>query len=165
VKQSHKSLALLGFVIGFVFGAVDLLLTWLDPLADDTPGALLLFYGPMFLAWAIASFVAARRTGRASSGVLGGTTIALATACVFVAINLLRVNFFFDQLVNRADWQDMMLRFKTSGFDSLRLFVDFEYVRGTPFKIAVATAIGVLMGAVGGTLWWLSRSTRDPLAE
>src|SRR5262245_29071407 len=112
MKQPFKTLLLAGAMLGLVFGAIDVFLTWLYPVADDTPGALLLFYGPMFSAWAIAAFVAARRVGRFSSGVVGGTTIAFATACVFVAINLLRVNLFFDQLVNRADWQNMMLRFR-----------------------------------------------------
>ena len=57
----NRGLVRAGFIAGLAFGAADLLLTWLDPLGDDTPGALLLFYGPMFALWAVASFVTARR--------------------------------------------------------------------------------------------------------
>jgi hypothetical protein len=39
----------LGIIVGLTFGAMDLIVTWLFPLADDTPGALLTFYGPMFV--------------------------------------------------------------------------------------------------------------------
>jgi hypothetical protein len=44
----------------------------------------------------------------------------------------------------------MMGRFQASGFDSLRTFVNVNYLKGAPFKIAVASAIGALMGGVGG---------------
>ena len=41
----------LGLLVGLVFGLVNLFFTWLYPLDDDSPGALLRFYGPMFLVW------------------------------------------------------------------------------------------------------------------
>ena len=47
---------LLGFVLGLVFGIVDLLFTWVEPLSDDSIPALLRFYGPMFFSWAFVSF-------------------------------------------------------------------------------------------------------------
>jgi hypothetical protein len=54
--QPRRHALILGLIVGLVFGVVNLLFTWLDPLADDTPGALLRFYGPMFFTWALASF-------------------------------------------------------------------------------------------------------------
>jgi hypothetical protein len=54
---------LLGLMVGLAFGAVNLVVTWMYPVADDTPGALLMFYGPMFLLWALAAFRATRRSG------------------------------------------------------------------------------------------------------
>jgi hypothetical protein len=68
----------LGLIVGLVFGGVNLAFTWLDPLEDDSPGALLRFYGPMFCLWALASFRAARRGGLLS-GVMTGTIVAFAT--------------------------------------------------------------------------------------
>ena len=148
---------LLGLIVGLVFGSVNLVFTWLDPLEDDTPGALLRFYGPMFLVWALASFRAARRSGRLSSGVTTGMAVAFATFCVFDVLVLLRVNLFLNELTGRADWQNMVMRFRASDSDSLRLFVNLDYLKGAPLKIGVTAAIGAVMGAIGGSLGRLSR--------
>ena len=141
---------LLGLMVGLAFGAVNLLMTWMYPVADDTPGALLMFYGPMFFLWAFAAFRASRRSGRFLTGVTTGMLVAFATFCVFDLLVILRVNLFLSELTGRADWQNMMGRFHASGFDSLRTFVNVNYLKGAPFKIAVASAIGALMGVVGG---------------
>ena len=45
--------SMVGVGLGVLFGSANLVLSWLRPLDDDTPGALLRFYGPMFLAWAV----------------------------------------------------------------------------------------------------------------
>jgi hypothetical protein len=141
---------LLGLIVGLVFGALNLVFTWLYPLEDDTPGALPRFYGPMFFVWALASFRATRRTGRLLSGVTTGLTGAFATFCVFDLFILLRVNLFLNELTGRADWQNMMMRFWASDFDSLRLFVNLDYVKGAPLKLGVSCAIGAVMGGIGG---------------
>jgi hypothetical protein len=41
--QLSKSPLLLGFVVGLIFGSLNLVFTWLYPLDDDSPGALLRF--------------------------------------------------------------------------------------------------------------------------
>jgi hypothetical protein len=64
-----RRFVILGLVLGASFGLWDLIVTLLDPLAEDDPRALLLFYGPMFAIWGLAGFVAARRTGRIVEGV------------------------------------------------------------------------------------------------
>ena len=46
----------------------------------------------------------------------------------------------------------MMLRFRASEFDSLRVFVNMEYLKDAPFKIGGASVIGAVMGLVGGTI-------------
>ena len=143
---------LAGFVLGVVFGIVDLLFTWVEPLSDDTIPALLRFYGPMFFSWAFVSFRAVRRTGRLSTGVTTGLVVAFGTFCIFCALNLLRVNLFLAHLTGRADWQSMMQRFRASEFDSLRLFINLDYLKDAPFKVGVASVIGAVMGLVGGTI-------------
>jgi len=148
---------LLGLVVGLIFGFVDLITTWLNPLQDDSVGALLGFYGPMFLVWSFVAFRAARNTGRLWSGVAAGMAVAFATFCVFVALNFLRVNLFLNQLAGRADRQNMLMRFRTSGSDDLRLFVNLDYIKGTPFKIGAATVFGTVLGILGGGLGWLTR--------
>jgi hypothetical protein len=150
---------LLGCVFGLVFGIVDLLFTWVEPLSDDSIPALLRFYGPMFFAWAFVAFRAVRRRGRLSTGVTTGVVVAIGTFCVFYVLNLVRVNLFLVELTGRADWQNMMQRFRASEFDNLRSFVNVDYLKGAPFKIGVASVIGAVMGLVGGTIGRL-RSAR-----
>jgi len=106
----------------------------------------------MFFLWALASFRAARRTGRLSSGVTTGLTVAFATFIVFDLFILVRVNVFLNELSGRADWQNITIRFRESGGDNLRLFVNVEYLTGAPLKLGVSCAIGSVMGAIGGFL-------------
>ena len=145
----------IGFVVGLIFGVVDLLFTWLAPLSDDTIPALLLFYGPMFLIWILVAFRETRATGRFTAGVVAGATVAFGTFCIFVLLNFARVNLFLDQLTGRLDWQNMMQRFRASNTDSLRWFVNLDYLKGTPFKMAVSIAVGAVMGIVGSSLGYL----------
>jgi hypothetical protein len=84
----------LGVLVGAIFGGWDLIATRFEPLADDTPIALLKFYGPMFTIWGLAGFGAAWRVGRILDGVKAGATVAFATFLVFDVANLLRVNLF-----------------------------------------------------------------------
>jgi len=151
----------LGLIIGLTFGAVDLLYTWLFPLEDDTIGALLRFYGPMFLLWAFASFRAARRDGRLLSGVTTGLVVAFATFCAYDLLILIRVNVFLTELTGRADWQNLMARFKASESSDLRAFVSLDYLKMAPLKIGAASVVGAVMGVIGGSLGrmhvWLHR--------
>ena len=160
--RSSDSPLFLGFIVGLAFGCVNLLVTWLDPLADDTPGALLLFYGPMFFIWAAASFRAAQRSGQVLSGVTTGAIVAFGTFVSYDLLIFLRVNLFLAELTGRADWQYMMSRFRASDVESLRLFVNVDYVEGVPLKLAVSCAIGLIIGAAGGILGRLRN--RHPIA-
>ena len=91
------------------------------------------------------------------SGVAAGMIMAFATFAVFVVLNFIRVNLFLNELTSRADWQSMMMRFRSAGAEHLRLFVNLDYLRGTPFKIAAATGFGAAFGVLGGALGWLTR--------
>ena len=66
---------LLGFVLGLVFGVVDLVFTWVAPLSDDSIPALLRFYGPMFFSWAFVSFRSVRRVGLGRCGRRAGRLV------------------------------------------------------------------------------------------
>jgi hypothetical protein len=137
--------------VGLGFGAINLVFSWLFPESDDTIAAVLRFYGPMFFLWAFASFRAARKSGL-RSGIVTGTVVAAATFGVFVLLNLLRVQLFLEQMTGRADWQELMARFRASGSGSLRAFITGEYLRDVPLKIASGSVIGALMGLIGGSL-------------
>jgi len=139
-----------GLVLGLAFGVVDLVGTWLFPLVDDTPIALLAFYGPMFVGWGIAAFRAGRRSGRLADAIKVGTTIAFATFLVYIVANFVRVNVFLDTIRFRQDWLNLVRRFHASGSSSLRAFVNYDYFKVTPLKIGVASAIGAGSGLIGG---------------
>ena len=142
-----------------IFGFWNVVYSSLNPLADDTIGALLAFYGPMFLVWAIASFFAVRRTGRLLTGFTTGVAVAFATFCVYDLLVVLRVNLFLDELTGRADWRNLMVRFENSGVENLRTFVNVENLKGAPLKIGTASAIGAVMGLVGGAVGRLTQGT------
>ena len=141
-----------GLLIGIVFGVWVLIATQLDPLADDTPRALLTFYGPMFASWGVAGLVAARRSGRLLEGIKVGATIAFVTFFVYGLFQFVRVNVFLDEIRYRADWHNLIARFERSGYDSLRWYVNYIGVVGAPFKLLVATTIGAGFGLIGGLL-------------
>jgi hypothetical protein len=150
----------LGLLLGAGFGLWNLIATRLDPLAEDTPIALLVFYGPMFAIWGLAGFGASRRTGRLLDGVKVGATVAFVTFVVYVLTQFVRVNLFLDTISQRSDWQNLMARFQSSGYESLRWYVNYVGLTGAPFKILAASIIGAGTGLVGGFLGSLGR--REP---
>ena len=149
---SRRSLLLPGLFVGAGFGLWNLIATRLDPLSEDTPIALLSFYGPMFVIWGIAGYLTTRPTGRLLDGVRAGAMIAFVTFVVYVLTQFIRVNVFLDTLTQRSDWQNLMARFHSSGYESLRSYVNYVGLAGAPFKILVASFIGAGTGLVGGVL-------------
>jgi len=146
-----------GVVLGVIFGAWDLIATARSPLADDSPSALLTFYGPMFTIWTITGFIASRRRGRVTDGIQAGATVALSTFVVFDVAVMIRANVFLDVLPGRDDWQLIVRSFQTSGFSSFRTYVNCFYLKAAPLKTTVATAIGAILGALGGLAAVLTR--------
>lgn len=144
--------AVVGLLLGMGFGSWNLLWTYLHPLADDTIDALLAFYGPMFAAWGVTAYVTTKRTGALWAGIKAGGIVALVTFCVLDVLVILRANLFLDELSGRADWRTLMARFPGSGYGSLRAYINVHYLSQAPFKIFVATLIGVVMGVAGGTI-------------
>ena len=63
MRQHAKSPVAFGTLLSAIFGVWDILVTAVDPLAEDTPVALLMFYVLMFTAWGLAGFAATRRGG------------------------------------------------------------------------------------------------------
>jgi hypothetical protein len=142
----------LGAATGMVFGAWMLANTWAAPLADDTIGGLIAFYGPMFFIWATAGFLAYRRTGRLGHAAKVGAMAAFATFLVFSTAALVRVNLFLDVITARPDWHGMRDGFPVSGFDSMRSYANYVYIKDLPFKVFVAAAIGAAFGLTGALM-------------
>ena len=154
---ANRSAVLVGVVVGSTFGVWNFIAARLDPLADDTPTALLLFYGPMFACWGLAGFAVTRRTGQLLDGAKVGAAVAFVTFAVFTCAVILRINLTLDTVSQRADRQNLIRRFQSSGFDSLRTYANYVYASGAPFKILVASAIGATAGCVGACCGALSR--------
>ena len=144
--------ARIGLIIGLIFGTWNLLWTWLQPLADDSIPALLAFYGPMFLAWGVAAYLASLRSGSILRGTKTGMVVAFTTFCVLDLMVIARANMFLNELASRSDWRAMVERFQTSGLDSFRAYINWHYLTQAPIKILVATTIGAAVGAIGGVL-------------
>ena len=152
-----KQFALAGAGVGLAFGCWNLLAFWLNPL-DDSVAGMLIVYGPMFTSWAAAGFIAARRTGRLTDALAAGAIFAFSTFMVFWLANIVRVNLFLDSLRDWPGWQQTMVaRYRESGIDSFRAFVNYEYLRDAPLKIAVPTAIGTVLASLGGLVAALGR--------
>ena len=147
-----RHLIIRGVLLGIGFGICNLLSSLIAPLADDTIAALLLFYGPMFAIWGAIGFLAARKSGRIVDGIKAASIVAFLTFVVFDVMVILRVNVFLYTLTDRPDWRNLMARFRTSGSENLRAFITYHYVMQSPFKILVATAIGISTGVIGGLL-------------
>jgi hypothetical protein len=150
----------LGVLLGIGFGIWNLLSSLLHPFAEDTIPALFMFYGPMFAAWGTVGFSVSRRTGRWVEGTKAAALVAFVTFVVFDLMVILRVNLFLKSLTDRLDWQNLMQRFRASGSESLRSYINYHYVTGAPFKILVATGIGAVSGVIGG---FLGNSLQRPL--
>ena len=147
-----RNALLIGFAVGVVFGLLNLGFAWLLPLEDDTPLVLLRFYGPMFFCWAFLAYRTAQRSGSLFHAIATALVVSFGTFCVYSVFNAVRVNLFLDELTGRPDWQDMMARFHASGGNSLRRFVNLDYLKGTPGKLTATELIGAIMGVCGGVV-------------
>jgi hypothetical protein len=139
-----------GFALGLAFGVWNLVVTSLMPLVDDSPLALAGFYGPMFLMWGLAGWMAGRRTGHLAAAVKAGATVAFVTFVVFDAAMIVRVNLFLEIIKHRDDWQNMVANFPASGFATFRAYVNYVYITGSPLTILIGTVIGTGCGLIGG---------------
>jgi hypothetical protein len=140
----------LGLVLGIVFGVSNLIVTAMMPLAEDSPSGLMTFYGPMFLVWALAGFLATRRTGRLVDAVKVAVTAALATFVVFQLTLFLRIALFADVLQQRDDWRNLVASSQAAGFGSLRLYATYTYALMTPIALLAGTTMGAISGLIGG---------------
>ena len=135
-----------------MFGAWNVIVSVLAPRMDDTPLALLSFYGPMFVAWGYAGHAAYRRTQRLGRSVSAGAIAGLMTFIVLTTVVIARVNVALSVVSERPDWRNMVAGYPQSGFDSFRAYANYIYIVGAPFKIAVAATIGAACGFIGGML-------------
>jgi hypothetical protein len=153
--------SLIGAALGLVMGTWNFVSFWMDPLNDSLVG-MLVTYVPMFICWAVVGFVAARRTGRLADAAKAGAACAFSTFVVFWIANIIRVNVFLDVLREWPDWQTVRARYYDSGIESFRWFVNYDYLKDAPLKLATPTAIGATLAVIAGMAAKLGPQRRVP---
>jgi hypothetical protein len=141
-----------GLLIGAVLGSLQLLNTATAPLADDDGASMVLALAVILVLWMLASMSARVRVRSFKHSVIAGALAGLATMMVFDITSILRVNIFLDQIRHRDDWINLVARFEASGFRSLRVYANWEYLRGTPVILMLGAAAGGFCGAVAGAI-------------
>jgi hypothetical protein len=154
----------LGLVLGTAFGISNLIMTAVMPLAEDSPAGLIAFYGPMFVVWGGAGFLAARRTGRLAPAVKVAAMVAAVTFAVFQLTLFVRIALFLDVISHRDDWRNMVASAHAAGFGSLRAYANVVYLLNTPMFILAGTAIGATSGLIGGLLSKIARHGRQAIS-
>ena len=149
---TSRGALVVGLALGAVFSVLNVVSAYVAPLEDDTLSVIAAFYGPMFVAWGIAGFLASRGSERLTDGIKAGTLVALGTFIVLTIVVIVRVNLSLAVMSQRPDWRNLVTRFGSSGFSSLRAYVNYIYLTGAPFKIFVATSIGAVFGLLGGCI-------------
>jgi hypothetical protein len=151
-----------GVLIGVMLGTWQLVDTAAEPLAEDTPGVMIGIVGAMLVSWTLASIAAALPSRRFTHALVAGIIAGVATMAVIDLTSILRVNLFLDEIRHRDDWANLMARFEASGVQSLRVYANWEYVRGTPIVLALGAVAGGVCGSVAGVV---NRISRAPLAR
>jgi len=141
-----------GLLIGAAAGTLQLLSTALDPLADDSGGVMLVIVASLLLLWMLASLGATTSSQRLRDVVISGIVIGAATMAVVHISSTLRVNLFLDQIQDRADWANLMARYRASDFHSLRAYANYEYLGSLPVLLALGAVAGGCCGALGGAI-------------
>jgi hypothetical protein len=152
VEKYMKPAVTWGLAIGIVAGSLLLIDTAIAPLADDSPGVMLAIVGSLILLWTLASYAATRRTDRFRDAIFAGLLVGLATIAVVHVAAIVRVNVFLDEIQYRDDWLNLVARFRSSGFQSLRAYANYEYLTDTPILLLLGAGMGSLCGAVSGAI-------------
>lgn len=149
---------MIGLAIGTVLGIMNLVDTARQPLADDDGGTMLAWLLAVLTMWSAAAVAVTWRTRRVGDAVKVGTIVGVATIVVLHTAAIVRVNLFLDAIRHREDWQNLVARYNQSGFQSLRVYANYEYVTMTPLLIALGTIAGSISGALGGLVNMVRRA-------
>jgi hypothetical protein len=147
-----------GVSIGLAAGILQLVDTALEPLAEDSPGAMLAIIGALMLLWILTGVAAGRRSRRFQDAVIAGVLVGVATMAVLHTVAIIRVNVFLEQIRHREDWTNLISRFSASGFQSLRVYANYEYFRQSWLLPALGASVGGLCGTVAGAINSMART-------
>ena len=146
-----------GLSIGLAAGTLQLLDTAIAPLREDTSVVMLVIAGALMLFWIMTSAVAKRPSGSFRDAVIAGVLVGTATMAVIHISAIVRVNVFLDQIRAREDWVNLLSRFHASGYQSLRVYANYEYLRQSPLLLALGVVAGGFCGTVSGVISGIAR--------
>lgn len=141
---------LVGLGLGFVLGLANLIDTLFRPLSDDNPAATIGAALLLLVLWAAMALVATWRSQRLDRAMWFGAIEGAWTLAIFHLAAIVRVNLFLATIQYREDWHGLLVRFGDSGFHSLRMFANYQYVTGMPLVIAIGAIVGWMSGLLGG---------------
>jgi hypothetical protein len=131
-----------GLLIGTAAGTLQLLSTALDPLADDSAGSCSPSWQRCSCCGCSRASDRPRAPKRIRDVVVSGIVIGAVTMAVAYVSSIVRVNLFLDQISGRADWVNLMARFRASDFHSLRAYANYEYLGSLPILLALGAVAG-----------------------
>jgi hypothetical protein len=142
----------MGVIIGTALGVMNLIDTARHPLADDDPGAMLVWAVALLVTWGAAVLTVTWRTRGIGDAVKVGAILGMVTIVGFHLFAIVRANVFLDAIRARDDWQHLLGRYHQSGFTSLRLYVNYEYLASMPMIVALGAIAGSISGVLGGVV-------------
>jgi hypothetical protein len=141
-----------GFALGATLGVFNLSSTFLFPLAEDTPFAVMSFFSAVLILWSLSGFAAERRTGCLLEAMKAGATVGVVSMGVFHVGVILRLNLFLNTISQREDWQGLLTRFGQSQFETLRGYANWEYLQATSIILLLGVVAGAACGVAGGII-------------
>jgi hypothetical protein len=114
--------------------------------AVETGSEIVSWLGVLLL-WAVAGFLAWRRSGKLGAALKAGALAALVSMGM-VMLTFALVDNLFLGLVSRQP--EKIWGFAHSGYQSMRAYINHGLLRGLLFALPVMTAAGALLGALGG---------------
>ena len=141
-----------GLALGVLLAGFNLAATLVAPLAEDTPLRVGIFLATLMLLWGWSGFIAERRTQRFLEAPKAGAIVAAISLGLFHLAAILRMNIFLDTVSQRSDWQELIMRFNQSGFESLRVYANYTYLRETGTILLVSALVGAVCGTFGGVV-------------
>jgi len=161
---SFVSPVMLGLAFGAVLGVANLIDTAYEPLSDDSAGAMLTYIAILVGVWTVAALAAGRRRQSFRDAIVAGVLVGGATLAMCNLANYIRVNLFLDAIRDREDWRNLMARYRESHVQSLRVFVNYDYLKATVAVTSLGAAAGCVSGVVGGAInalmTWASSPSR-----
>ena len=151
-----------GVAIGAGLGVWILVDTAVAPLAEDTPLVVGSMFAGLFVLLAVPGFTARRRGGRARDSMQAGAIAGALAMALFCLLGIVRVNVFLDVIRDRSDWEGLIADFAGSGFQSLRTYANYVYMRNLMLLPMIGAAAGAVSGAIGGLFAAIERRPGPP---